>query len=80
MKKFKIILIIVLMSFLMGFSGSESSYCEGWESGYKEGWCYERANCLAPIVPLCPLATLNCSKGYKCGYNRGFSKALSDRN
>jgi hypothetical protein len=30
---------------------------------------------LCPLTPLCPLAKLECSDGYRCGYNRGFKAA-----
>lgn len=73
MKKFLIILIILLTSF------TTNKYCEGWEDGYIEGYCYENPNCIKPIVPICPIPTVNCSDGYKCGYNRGFSKGKKDK-
>lgn len=56
-------------------------FCEGWDDGYKDGWCYnEPPNmCLDPIVPLCPLRTLNDADTYKRGYQRGFIQGKHDR-
>lgn len=78
----KTIIIILLLSF--GANKEvvpviQDKYCEGFEDGFKEGWCYERWGCLAPLPPLCPLPEIECEKGYKCGYNRGFVLALNKR-
>jgi hypothetical protein len=75
MKK-KILLIIGVIIF---FSFSTNKYCEGWNDGYKEGWCYERIGCVTPIPPICPVPTVNCNTGYKCGYNKGFNTAIKNR-
>ena len=51
----------------------QTSYCKGWEEGYCEGWKDVKGQlALCPLAPLCPLPTLDCGEGYKCGYNRGF--------
>jgi len=58
----------------------QDNYCDGWEDGYKAGWCYEVVGCVDPIVPVCPVPTVNCNSGYKCGYNRGFKAGMKAAN
>lgn len=55
-----------------------SSYCKGWSVGYTEGWCYPQYNCIAPIVPICPIPKVN-QNTYQDGYNRGFIKGQNDK-
>ena len=56
---------------------SESDYCDGWKDGYVEGWKDVKGQfALEPLVPLCPLAKLECNEGYRCGYNRGFKAGM----
>ena len=55
----------------------ETDYCEGWEDGYCEGWKDVKGQySICPITPICPIAKLECSEGYKCGYNRGFKAGI----
>lgn len=56
----------------------EKTYCDGWEEGYEQGWCYEIVNCVAPVVPVCPIPKVN-QTSYKDGYNRGFTTAKNKR-
>jgi len=54
-----------------------SDYCEGWKDGYCEGWKDVKGPfAICPITPICPLAKIECSEGYKCGYNRGFKAGM----
>lgn len=56
---------------------SFSDYCDGWESGHCEGWRDVKGQyAICPITPICPIAKIECGKGYKCGYNRGFKAGM----
>lgn len=57
----------------------KTDYCRGWDKGYVEGYCHENPNCIKPIPPICPIPKIDCSEGYRCGYNRGFLKGLANR-
>lgn len=58
-----------------------SDYCEGWEDGYCEGWKDVKGQyAICPITPICPLSKLDCSEGYRCGYNRGFKAGMRAAN
>lgn len=74
MKKFFIISLLALFIVI-----NDSTYCEGWDDGYEAGYCHEIEGCIPPIPPICPIPQPDCNEGYKCGYNRGFAKALKDR-
>ena len=85
----RILIIVVALSASYAFTNSDiseyelkettksiSDYCDGWEEGYCEGWKDVKGQrALCPLTPLCPLAKLECSDGYRCGYNRGFKAA-----
>ena len=73
-KLFILLMLVVLTSFT-----TEDKYCEGFQDGYKAGYCYEVVGCIEPTPPICPTPTVNCSTGYKCGYNRGFAKGKADQ-
>lgn len=81
--------MVVGTTFLMSFTNfcsekevkteviMQSDYEEGWEDGYCEGWKDVKGQmALCPLTPLCPLPELECSEGYKCGYNRGFKAGM----
>lgn len=56
---------------------SVSDYCDGWEDGYCEGWKDVKGQfAICPIAPICPIAEIDCSEGYRCGYNRGFKAGM----
>tara|TARA_B110000238_G_C15949581_1_gene362612 strand:- start:280 stop:570 length:291 start_codon:yes stop_codon:yes gene_type:complete len=56
---------------------TQTDYEKGWEEGYCEGWKDVKGQmALCPLTPLCPLPELECSEGYKCGYNRGFKAGM----
>jgi hypothetical protein len=89
MKKYIFTLVVVFgLFFMSSFSDSiykteniemniQSEYEQGWEDGYCEGWKDVKGQLtLCPLTPLCPLPTLDCSEGYKCGYNRGFKAGM----
>lgn len=57
----------------------KTDYCRGWEKGYVAGYCHEVQNCIKPIVPICPIPKIECNRGFKCGYNRGFLNGLADQ-
>ena len=89
MKKLVLVSFLVFgTAFLMSFTGNlnekekieitnQSDYEEGWEDGYCEGWKDVKGQmALCPLTPLCPLPELECSEGYKCGYNRGFKAGM----
>lgn len=80
MKKLFITLLIVPLLSLGGTeTTSTSSYCEGWEDGHCEGWKYVKGQfAICPITPICPIPEIDCSSGYKCGYNRGFVRGMKD--
>ena len=75
------LIISIMLLFLVTSANLNltTDYQRGWSKGYKAGWCHERVNCIPPLPPQAPLPTLNCPKGYTCGYNRGFAKGLRDR-
>ena len=55
----------------------QTSYDEGWEQGFCEGWKDVKGQySVCPVTPLTPLPKLNCSEGYRCGYNRGFKYGM----
>ena len=90
MKKLVLVAVMAIgTTFLMSFTNShnekevktevlmQSDYEEGWEDGYCEGWKDVKGQmALCPLTPLCPLPKLECSEGYKCGYNRGFKAGM----
>lgn len=54
-----------------------SDYCDGWEDGYCEGWKDVKGQyAICPVTPICPIAKIDCSEGYRCGYNRGFKAGM----
>jgi hypothetical protein len=74
-KVFAAIAVLIAATIILSSDG----FCEGWEAGYKAGYCYQEYNCLAPLVPLCPLPRLG-EENYQGGYNRGFLAGLNARN
>ena len=90
MKKLVLVAVMAIgTTFLMSFTNYhnekevkieviiQSDYEEGWEDGYCEGWKDVKGQmALCPLTPLCPLPELECSEGYKCGYNRGFKAGM----
>jgi hypothetical protein len=55
----------------------KSDYEKGWEEGYCEGWKDVKGKyAICPITPICPIPKIDCSEGYKCGYNRGFKSGM----
>jgi hypothetical protein len=65
-----ILLLIIAISFA---NKPTSSYCDGFEEGFCQGWKNVKGqNAICPITPVCPVPKVDCSEGYKCGYNRGF--------
>lgn len=90
MKKLVLVAVMAIgTTFLMSFTNyhnekevkteviMQSDYEEGWEDGYCEGWKDVKGQmALCPLTPLCPLPELECSEGYKCGYNRGFKAGM----
>lgn len=89
MKKLLLITLLIGAAFLMSFTNfeitkeikekvtMESDYDKGWEDGHCEGWKDVKGQMsLCPLTPLCPLPELDCSEGYKCGYNRGFKAGM----
>lgn len=58
-----------------------NDYCDGWDDGYCEGWKDVKGQqAVCPIIPICPVAKIDCSTGYKCGYNRGFKAGMKAAN
>ncbi|WP_420378776.1 hypothetical protein [Gilvibacter sp.] len=54
-----------------------SDYEQGWADGYCEGWKDEKGQfAICPVTPICPVPKIECSKGYRCGYNRGFKYGI----
>jgi len=83
MRKLIIITAIVAPLLFMGAQDKKkeinykTEYCEGWEDGYCEGWKDVKGRyAICPIAPICPIAELDCNKGYRCGYNRGFKAGM----
>jgi len=72
---------------LIGFSlfppqniiGQSQEYQEGWEEGHCQGWKDVKGRyAVCPVTPICPVPTINCPNGYRCGYNRGFKRGRKD--
>ena len=89
MKTIKSLFLICLAMISLSFTYPQESvsneepieydqFCDGFEAGYKAGWCYEIFGCIEPITPLCPMPEIN-ETSYKDGYNRGFLRALEER-
>jgi len=77
MKKIGYLIAIIIIGVSFSFSIGHTDYCEGWESGYCQGWKDVKGQfSICPIAPVCPIATMNCASGYKCGYNRGFKAGM----
>lgn len=76
--KRRLLAVLIAALFCGIVIAQDGGFCEGWEAGYKAGYCYQQANCLAPLVPLCPLAGLG-EDNYQGGYNRGFLAGLNAR-
>lgn len=56
---------------------SSDSYCLGFEEGYCEGWTHIKGEfAMCPFPPPCPFPEMDCSEGYRCGYNKGFIKGM----
>ena len=87
----KLVLIVVLAvgtTVLMSFTKTtnertetvatlSSDYEDGWEDGYCEGWKDVKGQyAICPITPICPIPEIDCSEGYRCGYNRGFKAGM----
>ena len=72
--------ILFIFTVLSMFSFTPvSDYCDGWEDGYCEGWKDVRGQfSYCPPTPICPIPTIQCNEGYRCGYNRGFKKGIED--
>jgi hypothetical protein len=66
---------LVVLSLLFSYN----SYCGGWSDGYIAGYCYNEISCITPVVPICPIPTIQCSDGFQCGYDRGFAVGLNAR-
>lgn len=67
----KKLILLLLMIPLLSFNVNTSSFCDGWKKGYVAGYCYQVKGCIAPIVPVCPIAKIG-ETTYQDGYNRGF--------
>ena len=86
MKNFKLttkdcailITLFTIFTFIcFSFTIPATDYCDGWEDGYCEGWKDVKGQfSICPIAPICPVAKADCSKSYKCGYNRGFKTGM----
>lgn len=90
MKKLVLVAIMAIgTTLLMSFSNflnekevktevsMQTDYEEGWEDGYCEGWKDVKGQyAICPITPICPIPKIDCSEGYKCGYNRGFKSGM----
>jgi len=59
----------------------ETRYCDGWGDGYCEGWKDVKGPfAICPVTPICPVPRIECNRGYRCGYNRGFKRGRRDAN
>ena len=92
MKTLRILVAIIAMAFFMWAvtdgevithdnDVDKTEYCRGWEDGYCEGWKDVKGQfSVCPITPVCPVSKIQCSEGYKCGYNRGFKAGRKKAN
>ena len=73
----KIIFIVICSAILFtSISVMAATFCDGWEEGYKAGYCYKRANCSEPLVPVCTPGSPG-KDTYKDGYDLGFPAGLN---
>lgn len=74
------IVILLLLGFIFISSDLRvNDYCEGWEEGHCEGWRDVKGQfSVCPVPPICPVPKVNCDRGYRCGYNRGFKRGRRD--
>lgn len=50
-----------------------TDYCNGWKEGFCDGYKDVKGQfAICPPPPVCPVPKIECNRGYKCGYNRGF--------
>lgn len=71
--------LLIVLVFKVTLFSFDNNFCKGFKKGYKAGWCYQRPNCITPVIPACPTKGIN-EYTEKDGYNRGFSTALKRRN
>jgi len=89
MKRTLVVLVFLIgVSYLVSLSNEKNSetktesvsgtdYCDGWEDGYCEGWKDVKGQyAICPVTPICPIPEIDCSEGYRCGYNRGFKAGM----
>ncbi len=73
----KIIFVLICSAILLSpISVMASAFCDGWDKGFLDGFCYKRANCSEPLVPVCP-TPLTGKDTYKDGYDLGFPSGLN---
>lgn len=71
--------VLISLCIFATISFTTNNYCDGWEDGYCEGYRdVEGQFAICPIPPTCPIPELECGRGYRCGYNRGFKKGMRD--
>ena len=87
MKILKLIIATGITLSLMSFDKNDdkklkkykTEYEQGWEDGHCEGWKDVKGKyAYCPYPPYAPIPTYDCSKGYRCGYNRGFKRGRRD--
>jgi hypothetical protein len=73
----KIIFVVICSAVLFSsINVMADTFCNGWEKGYIDGYCYKRANCSEPLVPVCS-PTSSGKNTYKDGYDLGFPAGLN---
>jgi hypothetical protein len=71
----KYIAILILITTAFSYN---RFFCDGYRIGYKDGYCYEKAFCVPPIPPVCPVPAIG-EKSFKDGYRRGIAEGLRSR-
>lgn len=81
MKKYLLLITIVLINYCAKSQTYASNYEKGYKEGFKEGYCYNKlpmSVCSYPVIIYPPIPKINeSSDNYTQGYNRGFENGLS---
>ena len=70
----KTVVAVIGLVMLSSFCGG-SDFCDGFEEGFDAGYKEEAGyTATVPAAPACPTPRVDCTSGYQCGYNLGFTK------
>jgi hypothetical protein len=80
MKKYILLITILLINYCAKSQIYASNYEKGYKEGFKQGYCYNKTPmsvCSYPVIVYPPIPKINeSSDNYTQGYNRGFENGL----